>query len=289
MPRPTSARPSTSPIQTRFKRSLRMRSDDGFIAYLNGQVIASRNAPGSPQWNSTATAAAPDSQSLVYEDILIPNTPGCCKPGRMCWRFMGWNVSATDLDFFILPELEGLAEGVAVERYFTPPSPGTNNGAGYLGLVADTKFSVDRGFYDTPFTVGITSATATASIYWTTNGSRPSLTNGTLYTAPIPVAGTRLLRRGGVSPQLRAHEPDTHSYIFLNQVLQQSNATRLSHGLAGQLSRRLRHGPVHREPPQLRSHDFQRPAFHPDALARFIARRILECEHRHLSRCHVGT
>ena len=202
---------------------LRMRSDDGFIAYLNGQVIASRNAPGSPQWNSTATAAAPDSQSLVYEDILIPNTPGLLQAGANVLAIHGLNVSATDLDFFILPELEGLAEGVAVERYFTPPSPGTNNGAGYLGLVADTKFSVDRGFYDTPFTVGITSATATASIYWTTNGSRPSLTNGTLYTAPIPVAGTRLLRAAAFLPNYVPTEPDTHSYIFLNQVLQQSN------------------------------------------------------------------
>ena len=55
---------------------LRMRYDDGFIAYLNGQVVASRNAPGSPQWNSTATTAAADSQSLVYEDIIFTNAPG---------------------------------------------------------------------------------------------------------------------------------------------------------------------------------------------------------------------
>ena len=37
---------------------LRMRYDDGFVAYLNGQVVASRNAPGSPQWNSSATTCA---------------------------------------------------------------------------------------------------------------------------------------------------------------------------------------------------------------------------------------
>jgi hypothetical protein len=202
---------------------LRMRSDDGFVAYLNGQVVASRNAPGSPQWNSTATAAAPDSQSLVYEDILIPNSPGLLQAGANVLAIHGLNVSATDPDFFILPELEGLATGAAVERYFTPPTPGTNNGAGYLGLVADTKFSVDRGFYATPFTVGITSATATASIYWTTNGSIPSPTNGTFYTAPVSIPGTRLLRAAAFLPNHVASEPDTHSYIFLSQVLQQSD------------------------------------------------------------------
>jgi hypothetical protein len=203
---------------------LRMRFDDGFVAYLNGQVVASRNAPGSPQWNSTATAAAADSQTSVAEEFNIANTPGLLLAGANVLAIHGLNVSATDADFFILPELEGIATGTPVERYFTPPTPGTNNGVGYLGLVADTKFSVDRGFYDTPFTVAITSATATASIYWTTNGSRPSPTNGTLYTAPIPVAGTRLLRAAAFLTNYVPTEPDTHSYIFLSQVLQQANA-----------------------------------------------------------------
>ena len=31
--------------------------------------------------------------------------------------------------------------------------------SGVLGFVADTKFSVDRGFYDTPFVLAITTAT----------------------------------------------------------------------------------------------------------------------------------
>src|ERR1043166_144538 len=36
---------------------LRMRYDDGFVAYLNGQEVARRNAPGLLSWNSAATAA----------------------------------------------------------------------------------------------------------------------------------------------------------------------------------------------------------------------------------------
>lgn len=200
---------------------LRMRYDDGFVVYLNGQVVASRNAPGSPLWNSTATASAADSQSLVYEDIIFTNAPGLLLAGANVLAIHGLNVSATDADFFILPVLEGLATGTPVERYFTPATPGTNNGAGYLGLVADTKFSVDRGFYSTPFTVGITSATVTASIYWTTNGSIPSPTNGTLYIGPVAIPGTRLLRAAAFLTNYVSSEPDTHSYLFLSQVLQQ--------------------------------------------------------------------
>ncbi|HEX5221315.1 MAG TPA: lamin tail domain-containing protein [Verrucomicrobiae bacterium] len=200
---------------------LRMRYDDGFVAHINGQVVASRNAPGAPQWNSSATSAAADSQSLVYEDIDIPNTPGLLVTGGNVLAIHGMNVSAADVDFFILPELQGLATGSIVERYFTPPTPGLNNGAGYLGLVADTKFSVDRGFYSAPFPVSITSATALASIYWTTNGSIPLPTNGTLYTGPISIPGTRLLRAAAFLTNHVPSVPDTHSYIFLSQVMQQ--------------------------------------------------------------------
>jgi hypothetical protein len=202
---------------------LRMRSDDGFVAYLNGQVVASRNAPGSPQWNSTATTTAPDAQALVYEDIVFTNAPGLLLAGANVLAIHGLNVSATDTDFLILSELQGLSTGATVESYFTPPTPGTNNGAGYLGLVADTKFSVDRGFYSTPFMVGITSATATASIYWTTNGSVPSLTNGTLYTGPVSIPATRSLRAAAFLANYVPSVPDTHSYIFLGEVLMQSS------------------------------------------------------------------
>lgn len=202
---------------------LRMRYDDGFVAYINGQLVASRNAPGSPVWNSTATTNAADSQSLVFEDIVIGNTPGLLQAGSNVLAIHGLNVSAADLDFFILPELQGIASGVASNRFFASPTPGAVNGASYLGIVADTKFSVDRGFYDTPFTVAITSATATASIYWTTNGSVPSLTNGTLYTAPVSISGTRLLRAAAFLTNYIPSVPDTHSYIFLSQVFQQSS------------------------------------------------------------------
>jgi hypothetical protein len=202
---------------------LRMRSDDGFVAYLNGQVVATRNAPGSPQWNSTATATAPDSQAQVFEEILIPNSPGLLQAGANVLAIHGLNVSVADADFFILPELEGITTGTPVERYFTPPTPGAANGPGYLGLVAETEVSVPRGFYGTPFNVALTTPTPAATIYWTTNGTIPSPTNGTLYTGPISIPGTRLLRAAAFRDQYVPSIPETHTYLFLNQVLQQPN------------------------------------------------------------------
>jgi hypothetical protein len=60
---------------------LRMKYDDGFVAYLNGVKIAERNAPASPVWNSVATAVRNDAEALVYEDILIDLPPGLLQSG----------------------------------------------------------------------------------------------------------------------------------------------------------------------------------------------------------------
>lgn len=203
---------------------LRMKYDDGFAAYLNGQLVASRNAPASPQWNSAATASRSDTDNLLYEDIFIANVPGLLADGPNVLAIHGLNVSASDSDFLVQAELEGIVGGQYSLRYFRPPTPGAVNDSGYLGLVADTKFSADRGFYDAPFTVAITSATASASIYWTTNGSIPSPTNGTLYAGAVPIAGTTLLRAAAFLNGHVSSVPDAQSYFFLNQVLQQPNA-----------------------------------------------------------------
>jgi hypothetical protein len=47
----------------------------------------------------------------------------------------------TDVSFGISSNL------LEIYRYFSTPTPGSVNGGEYEGLVADTKFSIDRGFY----------------------------------------------------------------------------------------------------------------------------------------------
>ena len=51
-----------------------------------------------------------------------------------------------------------------VLAYFSPSTPGAANTGGLAGAVADTKFSHDRGFYDLPFDLVITTATAGAEL-----------------------------------------------------------------------------------------------------------------------------
>lgn len=202
--------------------NLRMKYDDGFVAYLNGQVVASRNAPASPAWNSSATAPHANSEALAFEDISIANTPGLLASGANVLAIHGLNLSASDGDFLIAAELQGVNVEESPGRYLWPATPGAPNGPGYDGFVEDTTFSVDRGFYAAPFSVGISTVTPGAQIYWTTNGSIPSQTNGTLYSAPLTVSRTTFLRAAAFRAGLIPSDVDTHTYIFLNDVLHQS-------------------------------------------------------------------
>lgn len=197
---------------------LRMKYNDGFVAYINGQLVASRNAPGSPQWNSTAIATHP---ATDYEDVFIPNPASVLSNGNNVLAIQGLNVSATNSDFSIEPELSGVEFGNYASRYFDPATPGAENGSGFLDLVDETSFSVERGFYETPFDVALSTPTSGAEIYWTTNGSVPSPTNGTLYTGPVSVAGTTLLRAAAFRSNYVASVPVTHTYLFPNDILQQ--------------------------------------------------------------------
>jgi hypothetical protein len=204
--------------------TLRMQYDDGFIAWLNGQQIAQRNAPATPGWNSTATDQRPPAEAVLVEEIVVALPTGLLLNGANLLAIQGLNVSAEDPDFLIAPALIGASATEPAGRYFNPSTPGEPNGQGYLALVADTRFSVDRGYYDTPMSVAITTATAGAEIRWTTDGSAPTPTTGAVYTGPIPIGDTTFLRAGAFLSGWLPSDVDTHTYIFLDRVVQQSNS-----------------------------------------------------------------
>ncbi|MDD3534769.1 MAG: chitobiase/beta-hexosaminidase C-terminal domain-containing protein [Candidatus Cloacimonetes bacterium] len=71
---------------------------------------------------------------------------------------------------------------------------GIHNYAGAGELTASPSFDPPAGFYVDPVSVSISSITAGASIRYTTDGSDPSATEGTLYTAPISISATTTLK-----------------------------------------------------------------------------------------------
>ncbi len=111
-------------------------------------------------------------------------------------------------------------------RYFQVSSPGVVNGASTItGVVADTKFSHNRGFYDTNFSLSITCATPGVTIRYTTNGVAPTATTGSVYSSPIPVTGTKIVRAAAFKTGLLPSDVDAQTYFFVEDIIRQPDET----------------------------------------------------------------
>ncbi|NQU21445.1 MAG: lamin tail domain-containing protein, partial [Candidatus Nealsonbacteria bacterium] len=196
---------------------LRMKYNDGFVAYINGVKVAENYAPASPAWNSPATHDREVPESLEYELFDVSMFLDVLQPGVNVLAIHGLNFAADDPDFLILPDLASNSR-----RYFGNPTPGAANTTGFIDYVKDTKFSVDRGFFDAPLDVAITSNTPGATIIYTLDGSEPTETHGTEYTGPIHVTATTTLRAVATKENMKPTDVDTQTYIFPDDVIQQS-------------------------------------------------------------------
>ena len=139
-------------------------------------------------------------------------------------------------DFSDLPIQErGISYGTdsnnGEKGYMNPPTPGEHNGKVLDGRVKDTKFDVDRGFYDGPFTVNVSCATPGTSISYTIDGSIPTPEHGTKIPpndefsfgqAAIEISTTTVLRAIAFKPDSLASNVDTQTYIFPKDVIRQS-------------------------------------------------------------------
>lgn len=129
-------------------------------------------------------------------------------------------------------QVENVSYGVlaGAERYFTTPTPGAANVGGSTGLVSDTVFSVDRGFFDAPFELRIATLTPGATIRYTLDGTRPTATTGVIYGAPLTIDKTTIIRAAAFKPGLVPTDIDTQTYIFLSDVVTQTYASTLAAG-----------------------------------------------------------
>ncbi|BBO33823.1 CotH kinase family protein [Lacipirellula parvula] len=222
--------------------NLGMIYDDGFVAYLNGTLIASSNAPGSLAYNSIATGQRGDEVVLAgYVNFDVSNKLSELKQGANVLAIHALNQSGSS-DMLMIPKLTGgIAEVVTpiVAGYFQTPTPGAANGQIFTGIVEDTAFSVDRGFYSTPFNLEISTPTAGAKIVYTINGSAPAvdanlnIINGFLYTGSLLINKTSNIRAAAYKLGYAPTNIDTQTYIFTSDVIHQTQQSALAAGFPG--------------------------------------------------------
>jgi len=121
--------------------TLRMKFEDGFVAYLNGVPVASFNAddPENTSWNEGATATREDSIAVVFEDFDITDHIGALRTGKNMLAIHGLNTTLSSSDLLILPELiatsiETVDLPSMIEGYFYEPTPGKDNSSISINL-----------------------------------------------------------------------------------------------------------------------------------------------------------
>ena len=206
--------------------TLNMLYDDAFVAYLNGHEVARQNVTGTAGWDTSVPTANHTADD--FEAFEISQHVAALVQGHNVLAIHGINRTRRSSSFLVLPELiADVVSGVADVGYFPAPSPGMANGTSVQGFVDGPHFSIQRGLYSAPLDTVITSATPGATIIYTTDGSRPTLSNGIQVPAADPnthpvatlhVPSTMTVRATVIKPHYEPTGIDTHSYLFLDDV-----------------------------------------------------------------------
>ncbi|MDA0811188.1 MAG: lamin tail domain-containing protein [Verrucomicrobia bacterium] len=106
-------------------------------------------------------------------------------------------------------------------RHLKNPTPGAANNPEEFVWVKDTRFSVRRGIYTAPFAVEISTATEGAEIRYTLDCSPPSESTGEVYSGPISINTTTVLKARAFKVGFEPTNIDTQTYIFPSAVAQQ--------------------------------------------------------------------
>jgi hypothetical protein len=111
--------------------SLDMKYDDGFVAYLNGELVASVNAPDDLTAASRATATHSDSQARIFQEFALTDHVGFLRQGENVLAIHALNRRSTDADMLIVPEVriaDFQGSGIVIETTTTVKSRALLNG-----------------------------------------------------------------------------------------------------------------------------------------------------------------
>ncbi|MBN1676756.1 MAG: fibronectin type III domain-containing protein, partial [Kiritimatiellae bacterium] len=89
--------------------------------------------------------------------------------------------------------------------------------------VATPTFTKTRGFYTATFSVSLSCATSGATIRFTTDGSKPTPSHGTVYSGAFSISDTTCLRAVGCKSGYTTSTTMTHTYVFPDKVKNQPN------------------------------------------------------------------
>lgn len=200
---------------------LRIRYEDGYVAYLNGKQVAADNDPSTLNWQSGSTQNRPDGEAVNPVDVDISSAIDLLIPGENVLAIHGLNQGLTSSDLLILPELIGQTrpEGELGYGYLLTPTPGSPNSNSIDHLTPEVRFSRESGVFTGSLSIELSfesDPNQNLQIHYTLDGSKPNTTSP-IYQGPLSLSQTTQLRaitadeEGGISPIA------SHTYIALSR------------------------------------------------------------------------
>ena len=201
--------------------ALKTKVDDGFVAYLNGEEVASKNKPNPLEYNSEST----DSEEVRVGDQFEVSTldfSGHLVAGENILALHGLNDSPGSSDFIIIPELIAEIQETTPlpgPSYMATPTPNNTNDIPSLAPPSKVEFDVTSKAFTDTFDLTLSVPEAGAVIYYTTDGTLP--TNDTsgpspVYENPITIDSTTLVRTRAFLPGSLPGEGRTEGYFLLD-------------------------------------------------------------------------
>ncbi len=198
--------------------TLQMKYDDGFAAYLNGELVLTKNAPASLSWNSGATVQNPDNLAVVFQSFDLSAYRDKLRPGeKNVLAIQGLNSGATSSDFLIIPKLVGVIPSdiqLNARNYFATPSPNAPNGNGADTVAPQATYSIPGGVYAANQSLTLSTDVPGAVIYFTTNGAEPT-EQSTVYTSPISITNSTMVKSLLVAPGMLTNHVKIEQYTRL--------------------------------------------------------------------------
>ncbi|HAH23715.1 MAG TPA: hypothetical protein DCL77_08155, partial [Prolixibacteraceae bacterium] len=189
--------------------------DDGFVIWINGEEAFSINAPVDKTYNSFATGSGEPGVTKTYQ---LPAHDISLKEGENLIAIQGFNTSLSSSDFYFDLKINAAL-----------PPPQTTD-------TVKVVFNKPNGFYTAPFDLQLDVPDPSYTIVYTIDGSNPqssstALDGGLSKTITIDPASTTgraktpcyIVRASLKKPGLAPSFPLTQTYIFLDQVMNQTS------------------------------------------------------------------
>lgn len=134
-------------LQSLTNLILKVRYDDGFVAYLNGVEVVRDKVLGTPAWNSAASDSHGDEEAVNFTEFNIAAYLALLRPGNNVLAIQALNAATTSSDFLLSVELVTGESALAGDPSVSP------NAAVYTGplvLTEDTRIKariLDKGHW----------------------------------------------------------------------------------------------------------------------------------------------